>query len=70
MTEEDAVAIATDRVRQDSVVDVSTNYILEVREERDGWWVCWAHPNEWLGGGPNVFVSKVDGVVREVSYTQ
>lgn len=70
MTEEEAVDTARDRVNLDAVVDVSVNHVLEVREESDGWWVCWSPPEDWLGGGPNVFVSKVDGVVREVYYSQ
>ena len=67
---QDAVAIATDRVLQDIALDHLEEHILDVVEEKDGWWVRWGPPEGWLGGGPNVFVSKSDGRVRELYYDQ
>lgn len=63
-----AVAIATERVF--SKDDSLERYVMDVTEEAEGWWVRWGPPEGWMGGGPNVLVSKTDGAILDVYYEQ
>ena len=69
-TQEQAIAIAIQKVEQDGVMSLDGRD-TEVVEEADYWHIYFPYTShEIRGGEPHVLVAKSDGEVIEIHYTQ
>lgn len=67
---DDAIKIAVDRVEADGVISLENRETV-VEDEGDTWHVLFPRSDTGVRGGePNVFVSKEDGSITDVFYTQ
>ncbi|MFQ5860884.1 MAG: hypothetical protein ACE5IG_04955 [Dehalococcoidia bacterium] len=70
ISNEEAISIATERVEADDVMSLADREVV-VEDAGDEWHIYFLPSDpEVLGGEPHVFISKEDGSITRIFYTQ